>query len=93
MDNSFQPEAAEVVVGTEVTFVNEGRIGHNVIPEDEGADWRLDSDEFEPGDEGTYTFDDPGVYRFYCSIHGTVERRHARCPGRGVSDRHRREGT
>jgi plastocyanin len=73
IDNSFQPEAAEVAAGTEVTFVNSGRNDHNVIPEDEDAEWRVDADAFGPGDESSYTFDEPGTYRFYCSIHGTLE--------------------
>jgi plastocyanin len=73
IDNSFQPEAARVAAGTEVTFVNDGQNDHNVVPEDEGADWAIDGDDFHPGDEVSFTFDDPGVYRFYCSIHGTID--------------------
>ena len=73
IDNSFQPEEAEVAAGTEVTFVNAGHNSHNVVPEDEDAEWALDTDEFQPGDSGAYTFDEPGVYRFYCSIHGTID--------------------
>jgi plastocyanin len=73
IDNTFQPEAAQVAPGTEVTWVNDGRNVHNVIPEDEDAEWRVDEDAFEPGDEASYTFEDPGVYRYYCSIHGTID--------------------
>ncbi|HEY5887361.1 MAG TPA: plastocyanin/azurin family copper-binding protein [Acidimicrobiales bacterium] len=73
IDNSFQPEAARVAAGTEVTFVNDGQNDHNVVPEDEGADWAIDGDDFHPGDEKSFTFDDPGVYRYYCSIHGTID--------------------
>jgi plastocyanin len=72
IDNSFQPEAGQIAAGTEVTFVNAGRNDHNVIPEDEDADWRVEADAFGPGDEASFTFDEPGVYRYYCSIHGTV---------------------
>jgi plastocyanin len=73
IDNSFQPEAARVAAGTEVTFVNDGQNDHNVVPEDEGADWAIDGDDFHPGDEKSFTFADPGVYRYYCSIHGTID--------------------
>ncbi|MET1048248.1 MAG: plastocyanin/azurin family copper-binding protein [Acidimicrobiales bacterium] len=73
IDNSFQPEAAQVAAGTEVTFVNDGQNDHNVVPEDEGADWAIDGDDFHPGDEQSFTFDDPGVYRYYCSLHGTID--------------------
>lgn len=72
LDNVFDPEAARVAAGTEVTFVNNGRNDHNVIPEDEDAEWRVEAEDFRPGDEASYTFDEPGTYRFYCSIHGTL---------------------
>lgn len=72
IDNSFDPEAARVAAGTEVTFFNNGRNDHNVIPEDEDAEWRIDAEDFRPGDEASYTFEEPGTYRFYCSIHGTL---------------------
>jgi plastocyanin len=73
IDNSFQPEAARIAAGTEVTFVNDGQNDHNLVPEDEGADWAIDVDDFHPGDEVSFAFDDPGVFRFYCSIHGTID--------------------
>lgn len=73
IDNSWQPEAAQVAAGTEVTFVNDGQNDHNLVPEDEDAAWAIDADDFHPGDEASYTFEDPGVYRFYCSIHGTID--------------------
>jgi plastocyanin len=73
IDNSFQPEAARVAAGTEVTFVNAGRNSHNVVPEDDDAEWGVDTDDFQPGDSSSYTFDEPGTYRFFCSIHGTLD--------------------
>lgn len=73
VDNAFQPEAARIAAGTEVTWVNNGRNDHNVIPEDEDAEWRVDADAFAPGDEASFTFDEPGTYRYYCSIHGTID--------------------
>jgi plastocyanin len=73
IDNSFGPEAAKVAAGTEVTFVNAGRNSHNVVPEDEDAEWGVEADEFQPGDTSSYTFDEPGTYRYYCSIHGTID--------------------
>ena len=73
VDNSWQPEAAQVAAGTEITFVNQGNNDHNLVPEDEGAPWAIDAEEFHPGDEVSYTFDDPGVYRYFCSIHGTID--------------------
>jgi plastocyanin len=72
IDNSFQPEAARVAAGTEVTFVNAGRNSHNVVPEDEDAEWAVETDDFQPGDTASYTFDEPGTYKYFCSIHGTI---------------------
>jgi plastocyanin len=73
VDNSFQPEAGRVAAGTEVTFVNAGRNSHNVVAEDEDAEWAVDTEDFQPGDSSSYTFDEPGTYRYYCSIHGTID--------------------
>jgi plastocyanin len=73
VDNAFDPEAARVAAGTEVTWRNNGRNEHNVIPEDDDAEWRIDTEDFQPGDSGSFTFTEPGTYRFYCSIHGTVD--------------------
>ncbi len=73
VDNAFEPEELTVAAGTEVTFVNAGRNEHNVTPEDDDAEWRIDTEEFLPGDEGSYRFTEPGTYRYYCSIHGTVD--------------------
>jgi plastocyanin len=72
VDNSWQPEASRIAAGTEVTFVNEGQNDHNLVPEDADAAWAIDSEDFHPDAEVSYTFDEPGTYRFYCSIHGTL---------------------
>ena len=72
VDNAFDPEAAQVAAGTEVTWVNRGVNDHNVVPEDGDADWAVDADDFGPDGEASFTFDEPGVYRYYCSIHGTL---------------------
>lgn len=72
VDNSFQPEAARIAAGTEVTWTNQGQNTHNIIPVDDGDDFGADDADFEPGDTVSSTFDEPGVYRYYCSIHGTA---------------------
>jgi plastocyanin len=72
VDNSWQPEASRIAAGTEVTFVNAGQNDHNLVPEDEDADWAIDAEDFHPDAEVSYTFDEPGTYRFFCSIHGTL---------------------
>ena len=44
-----------------------------MLPVDESLDWGVERDEFAPTDEYAHVFDQPGVYPYYCSIHGTEE--------------------
>ena len=43
IDNVFQPEDVAVAAGTTVRWVNNGRNDHNIIPEDESAEWRVEA--------------------------------------------------
>jgi plastocyanin len=72
LDNSFRPENIEVPAGTEVVWTNKGRNEHNVLHV-EGDDWGVEVDDFQPGASYSHTFDEAGVYRYYCSIHGTTD--------------------
>jgi plastocyanin len=72
LDNTFRPENVEIPAGTEVVWSNRGRNEHNVLPV-EGDAWGVEVDGFQPGDTYSQTFDEPGVYRYYCSIHGTED--------------------
>ena len=73
LDNTFILQDLEVVAGTEVRWINGGRNDHNVLPVDESLTWGVDRDTFVPGAEYAHVFDTPGVYPYYCSIHGTTE--------------------
>ena len=72
LDNKFRPQYATVRVGTAVTFRNDGRSVHNVLPVTEGAFPPIEADEFQPDDQVTVTFDSPGLVPYYCSLHGTT---------------------
>jgi plastocyanin len=72
LDNSFRPENIQVTAGTEVMWTNKGRNAHNALHVD-GDDWGVEVDDFQPGDVYSHTFDEPGVYRYYCSIHGSTD--------------------
>jgi plastocyanin len=72
LDNSFMPENIRVTAGTEVVWTNKGRNEHNALHVD-GDDWGVEVDDFQPGDVYSHTFDEPGVYRYYCSIHGSTD--------------------
>lgn len=71
VDNNFKPKYVEISKGTEVTFVNEGRNVHNVLPVKEGAFEPIEADDFDPEDDGSVTFDKVGDFPYYCSLHGT----------------------
>lgn len=34
--------------------------------------WGVTTADFQPGDQFTYRFSEPGEYRYYCAIHGTA---------------------
>lgn len=72
LDNSFMPENIQVKAGTDVVWTNKGRNEHNALHVD-GGDWGVEVDDFQPGDIYSHTFDEPGVYRYYCSIHGSTD--------------------
>lgn len=73
LDNSFIQASIEIDAGTEVNWLSGGRNDHNILPVDESLTWGVDRDTFVPGSEYAHVFDTPGVYPYYCSIHGTKE--------------------
>jgi len=73
LDNSFIQQDIEIEAGTKVNWINGGRNDHNVLPVDESLTWGVDRDTFVPGTQYAHLFDTPGVYPYYCSIHGTTE--------------------
>ena len=73
-DNTFRPQYLTVSPGTEITFTNNGRTPHNALPVEEGAFEEVPVGELQPDDSATRTFDEPGDYPYYCSLHGTQSR-------------------
>ena len=74
-DNDFVPAAIRINPGTTVKWVNQGRSAHDILPadlsQDFGDPFGVKADKFEPGEEYEFSFDAPGVYTYYCSLHGT----------------------
>ena len=70
-DNTFVTQYTEVSAGTKVTFTNKGQQPHDVLPATKGSFEGIQPEDFQPGGTGTVTFDEPGDYSYYCSLHGT----------------------
>lgn len=74
-DNRYEYNDIKVPVGGSVTWLGAGRNAHNA--EDAGGTWSTESvfgtlDQYR-GDEATITYDQPGVYPFFCSYHGNAD--------------------
>lgn len=70
-DNVFDGQFIEITKGTTVTFTNDGRNRHNVLPDRADEFTAIETDQFDPGMTGQITFDETGEFRYYCSLHGT----------------------
>jgi plastocyanin len=68
LDDFFQPEVLRVEIGTTVEWYNRGRNPHNIVAED-GS---FTSPILERGDEFEHTYDAPGLFPFFCSLHGSA---------------------
>ena len=64
-DFLFSPDQMTVAPGTTVTWVNDGQQPHTSTADD--GTW--DSGTLQPGDDYSFTFDQPSTYTYHCSIH------------------------
>ena len=64
-DFFFDPGQLTVAPGTTVTWVNKGQAPHTTTADD--GTW--DSGTLQPGEDFSFTFDQPGTYTYHCSIH------------------------
>lgn len=66
IDNfSFSPATLEIKSGTTVTWTNADDIPHTVVSDDKAFKSKaLDTD-----DKFSFTFDKPGTYPYFCSLH------------------------
>jgi plastocyanin len=75
IDNfSFGPQILTVAPGTTVTWINHDEEPHTVV--NAGNPRQFKSGALDTDDKFTFTFDKPGTYEYFCSIHphmtGTV---------------------
>lgn len=69
---AFAPVRASIDPGETVRWVNRDSAGHNVTSaqfHDTAESWSL-SRSLSGGDSASHTFESPGVYEYYCTIHG-----------------------
>ena len=84
---AYEPQELTVKAGTTVTWTVSDTIGHTVttgtfelggdgLRTSENPDGEIDMP-LQPGSDVSFTFDEPGTYTYYCSIHkgmtGVVE--------------------
>ena len=74
----YSPLNLEIPAGATVTWVNDDSVPHNIQSLDESGnviDW-FNSPPMNTGDRFEFTFEESGVYNYYCSFHpwrvGTV---------------------
>ena len=75
IDNfTFSPAEIDVAVGSRVVWTNRDDIPHTVTDADNPR--TIKSGPLDTGDSYTRTFDKPGTYHYFCSLHphmqGTV---------------------
>ncbi len=66
IDNIFGPQVVRVEPGATVEWSMDGRTAHTVQADD--GSW--DSGNLDPGAEFERTFDEPGVFTYFCKYHG-----------------------
>jgi plastocyanin len=68
VDNfSFGPTTLTVAAGTKVTWTNDDDDLHTVVSETDPKLFK--SPALDTGDSYSFTFDKPGTYRYFCSLH------------------------
>ena len=68
IDNfSFSPAQLTVAVGTRVTWTNRDDIPHTVT--DAATPRTLRSPPLDTGESYAFTFDKPGTFAYFCSLH------------------------
>ena len=66
---SFQPAEITIQAGTTVKWSNQDSVSHTSTSDDDV--W--DSDGISPGEEFTFTLDEPGTYTYFCRFHPQMQ--------------------
>src|ERR1700680_472957 len=62
---SFAPATTAVPVGSTITWTNRDDVPHNIV----STEQKFKSPVLDTDEKFTHTFDAPGTYKYYCSIH------------------------
>lgn len=73
-DFIFETTYLKIKKGTKVTWVNNGNIGHTVTSDDGSPKGGLDSELLNNGDSYAFTFEEAGLYEYFCTPHPTQMR-------------------
>ena len=65
---TFSPNKLTVVAGTKVTWVNHDQVPHTVVEKDK----QFRSSALDTNDSYSFTFNTPGVYQYFCTLHPTM---------------------
>jgi 3',5'-cyclic-AMP phosphodiesterase len=66
VDNfSFAPASTVVVPGSTITWTNKDDVPHNIV----STDQKFKSPVLDTDQQFSHSFDAPGTYKYYCSIH------------------------
>lgn len=68
-DFLYEPTILMVRAGTTVTWVNQGKISHDVTSSSTSPMQGLASPLLAPGETYQYTFEEPGEYFYFCQPH------------------------
>jgi plastocyanin len=63
----FTPQELTVAAGTKVVWINRDDIPHTIVSSDGPRSFK--SPPLDTDDKFAITFDKPGTYRYFCSIH------------------------
>ena len=66
-DNRFDPQETRIQPGDTVVWNNQGARVHDVTSDRRGE---FASERMRPGNTYSKTFDEPGYYYYFCSVHG-----------------------
>lgn len=71
-DNEFTPRVVRIDPGVTVSWINHGRSVHNMLKAANDTDFgeKFGTDSMAVGSTYEFAFKKPGVYRYYCSLHG-----------------------